>query len=59
MEEDMQAEAQEPQNEEVEPQQEVQPESTKEALEVNRTTQNLEGPSQPDESKTTISGQPT
>jgi hypothetical protein len=56
---DTPAVAQVPQNEEVETQQEVQPKSTEAALEVNRTTQNLEAPVQPDESQMTISGQPT
>jgi hypothetical protein len=39
---DTPAAVQAPQNEEVETQQEVQPESTEATLEVNRTTQNLE-----------------
>jgi hypothetical protein len=43
--------AQGPQNEEVETQQEVQPKITEAALEINETTQNLEAPMQPDESK--------
>jgi hypothetical protein len=55
---DTPAAAQVPQNEEVEIQQEVQPESTEEALEFNGTAQNLEAAVQPDESQTTISGQP-
>jgi hypothetical protein len=50
--------AQEPQNEEVETQKEVQPESTEAALEVNEMTQNLEAAVEPDGSQTTISGQP-
>jgi hypothetical protein len=42
----------------VETQQEEQPERTKAALEVNKTTQNLEATVQPDDSQMTISGQP-
>jgi hypothetical protein len=56
---DMKVAMQAPQNEEVETQQEVHPKSIKAALEVNRMTQNLEVEVQPDESQTTISGQPT
>jgi hypothetical protein len=59
MKEDMLTTTQTPQNEEPETPQEVQAESTKAALEVNRTTQNLEALAQLDESQTTISGQPT
>jgi hypothetical protein len=47
-----------PHNEEVETQHEVQPESIEETLEVNRMTQNLEAPVQPNDSQTTILGQP-
>jgi hypothetical protein len=47
-----------PQNKEVETQQEVQPKSNEETLEVNETTQNLEAAVQPDESQNTILGQP-
>jgi hypothetical protein len=47
-----------PQNEEAKTQQEVQPESTEAALEVNGTTQNLEAAVQQDELQMTISDQP-
>jgi hypothetical protein len=50
MKEDMPAVVQAPQNEESETPQEVQPESIEEALEVNKTTQNLGEAVQPDES---------
>ena len=49
------AKVQEPQNQEVETQKEVQPKSTEVALEVNGMTQNLETVMQPDGSQTTIS----
>jgi hypothetical protein len=55
---DTPATVQAPQNEEVETQKEVQPETTEVAMEVNETTQNLESPVQPDESQMTISGEP-
>jgi hypothetical protein len=59
MKEDTPAAAQAPKNEELETPQEVQTESTKATLEVKETTQNMEALVQPDDSQTTISGQPT
>jgi hypothetical protein len=49
---------QEPQNKEAETQKEVQPESTEESLEVNKTTLNMEATVEPNESQMTISCQP-
>jgi hypothetical protein len=58
MEEDTQVEAQEPQNEEAEPQHEVQPESTEIVVEGNDTTQNPGSEGKPDEVQVPIPGQP-
>jgi hypothetical protein len=59
MKEDMPAVTQEPQNEEAETQQEVQPESTEPTVEGNRTTQNQGSEGKPDESQVPSLGQPT
>jgi hypothetical protein len=56
---DMPITAHVPQHKEVETQEKVHPKIAEEALEVNGTTQNLEGLAQPAESQMTISGQPT
>jgi hypothetical protein len=54
----MPAVAQEPQNKEAEPQQEVQPESTEPAMEGNDTAQNQGSEGQPDELQVPSLGHP-
>jgi hypothetical protein len=58
MEQDTPAVVQEPQNKEAETQQEIQPEHTEAAVEVNRTTQHLGAEEQPDETQAPDLGQP-